>query len=132
MYPKGVEEELLRYMYKRHVERFGTTRHNLPESNLSLLAGRELEDEIPRILTINGNMKKYFVVDAAKELERRGLVQFNHDNAYFWLTQDGFSQASKGFVRRSLDFFNVNAGLATLIALLSLVVSIIALAVSAQ
>jgi len=129
MYPKGVEEKLVRWMCERHTTRFGPSVHDLGKSDLSILT-TEPEADIPEIVAISGNMKKPFLIPAAKELERRGLVEFNDDNTRFWLTPNGFAHGSKGVARRSLDFFNVNAGLATVIAILSLVVSIIALVVS--
>ncbi|MBF6022797.1 hypothetical protein [Lysobacter niastensis] len=127
MFPKGLDEKFLRYMFRRHVSQFGYRTSNLHESKLYITAGSGIEQDVPEILVISNGMKKYLVPQAAQELERQGYVVFNIDNSAFWLTEQGFRRAGLNPLQRSLAFLNNNAGLGIPIALLSLVVAVIAL-----
>ena len=128
MVPKDLDEKLLRYMYRDHVEKHGHGVRNLADSKIILTAGAgSIERAIPEILVEKNGMKKYLVVPAAQELMAKGYVQFSADNCYFWLTERGYARGGLGFIGRGLVFFNDNPGLSIPIALLALVVSIFAL-----
>ena len=127
MFPSGLEKEVLRHLYRQHLRAYGSTLHNLDQTQLHVLAGEELESDIPRIVTVDGNYRTYHTAEAGQELRKAGLAQFSEDSFSFWLTPAGFTEASMGPVGHALAFLNANAGVATVISLISLIVSVIAL-----
>ncbi len=129
MLTKGLDEKFLRYMYKQHLSSYGYGVRDLEKSKLLITSGYGIESEIPEILVEHNGMKKYLVVDAARELQVKGYVQFSPDSGTFWLTEAGYLRAEQRWFQRTLGFLNKNPGLSIPIALLALFISIVTLAV---
>ena len=64
-----------------------------------------------------------------QELTERGFLEANPDSSYF-LTKLGYSEGTRSLISKFINFFNINPGINTLIAIISIVIAIIALYVS--
>ena len=132
MLPKGLDEKFLKYMYRQHVSSHGYGIRNLDESKLYITSGYGIEREIPEILIQHNGMNKYLVFDAAQELRLKGYVKFSDDNTMFWLTEAGYRRAEQRWLQKFISYLNKNSGLSIPLALLSLLVSIIALVIKSK
>ncbi|EMM8839766.1 TPA: hypothetical protein SL809_001706 [Pseudomonas aeruginosa] len=122
-------EKLLRIIRKRYVDKHGEGVRNLGDFPILITAHNSFSDEMPEVIEERGGVQYPRLLDMLKELEHRGFVRFDGNYSYF-LTVDGYKEASMSTFARGMRWFEVHPGIATLIALLSLLISIIALFVS--
>ncbi len=126
---KDMEEKLLRIIFKRYTQEYGYGTRNLSEYKVIITGGSMFEDDMPEIVEFGPDqrMKRYLLIDILKELMARGYIECSEDNMYYWLSESGYNHASKTKIQHVISYLNNNAGLAIPLALLSLVVSVIAL-----
>ena len=124
-----MEEKLLKIIFKRYTKEYGYGMRNLKEYKLSVIGGSSFEKDMPEIVEFEGDTKRYRLIDILEELMARGYIEFSEDNAYYWLTESGYNHAAQNIFQRIIAYFNKNAGWAIPIAVLSLIVSIVALLV---
>lgn len=95
---------------------------------LSTGAGIYLK-RMPELKEKDGNMVRYRIVDILKELEKIGMMRSN-DGVRFFFTPQGYEEASKSKWDRFVEYWNVNPGFNTVIAIVSAIVSVISLVVA--
>ncbi|MEW8052471.1 MAG: hypothetical protein AB2792_13415 [Candidatus Thiodiazotropha sp.] len=126
---KDMEEKLLKIIFERYTEEYGYGTRNLSDYKIIITGGSMFEDEMPEIVELDPDQrtKRYLLVDIFKELMARGYIECSEDNAYYWLSENGYNYASKTKLQHFISYLNNNAGWAIPLALLSLLVSIFAL-----
>jgi hypothetical protein len=133
MLPKSLPEKFLKYMYRRHISSYGYGIRNIEKDKWPVTTGPGIEQKIPEILVEqNGvvfgkpcRIKKYLVVDSAKELEAKGYVQFSNDGGEFWLTEAEYRIAEQNWFRRFVGYLNKNRVILTLIAIICSILALL-------
>ena len=122
-----LEQKFLEALYRRYSSNYGYGVRNLKKCKFHLTAGESFEAEIPEISVINGNIKKYLLIDWANELQMKGLVEIEPGKLEFFLTEKGYDKAPLQWFGKTLAYLNNNQGLAIPLSILSLAVAVIAL-----
>ena len=117
--------KIVKCLYASYTERHGKTIGKLSEHSLFILDHR-LKEAVPELFDEKDtNLES--VKEAFQELRHRGFVDVLGNNREIRLTSEGYKWASENVFQKSLNFLNKNSGVAILVFVISLIVSIVAL-----
>ena len=122
--------QIVKCLYADYTERHGSNVSKLSEHSLFIL-DPTLKKAVPQLFDENDTSHKS-VQDAFQELRHRGYVDVLGNNHAIRLTPEGYKWASENMFQKSLNFLNKNSGVAILVSIVSLIISIIALFKSAK
>lgn len=90
---KTFHNELLKYLYRRHVKTYGRSISNL-EATIEGTLMNPFADKFPKIMQNNkdGTVTNK-TIHTAMDLEEEGLIQ--REELEFWLTKKGFERAEQ-------------------------------------
>lgn len=118
-------KNIIVYLHKDYSEMYGKNVSKLSDYSLSILDSG-LKSAVPQLYDKN-DTDLLRAKEAFKELAYGGYIDILGNYRNIRLTEKGYQEASMGFFKKALLFVNKNPGLAIIISLLSLAVSIIAL-----
>ena len=126
---QGMDEKLLKIIYKRYTQMHGYGTRKLNDYKVLITGGELFEEEMPEIVErdANNNIKRYLLLDLLQELKAKNYLEVSADNTIYWLSNQGYQHASKNKFEHFITYLNNNSGWAIPLALLSLIVSIVAL-----
>lgn len=131
LYNTKTERALLKLLAKRYEEQYGGTLNNLRMMRFSETAYELFSSAVPGLFHDMGGTRCFMISDYIKEFEHRGwIVRHATMPLFFYLTEDGYREATRSRFERWIGYLNTNPGISTAIALLSLLISFIALFVS--
>lgn len=120
--PKS-EKKVLIYLRDSYVGRHGTRESNLEDFTIFVM-DEGLKAVVPHLYGDDPSLSE--LKSVFRELARRGLVRIHGADRNYSLTREGYTFASKGWGQRLIDYLNSNPGVAILISITSLVISIAA------
>lgn len=131
MLTSSLERRFLLSLYKKYNFNFGYGLRNLQACTFYITGPTSFETELPEIWEITDGVKRSQLLDWVQELNTKGWVKFGDNPLTFNLTEAGYCEANKSYFGRMMSYLNNNPGLALPVAIFSLIVAIIALAVDA-
>lgn len=118
--------KLLKLLCQDYIAEFGHGVRNLPKFSVLITAHEHYAQRMPELYEYADGVRRPRFLDVMQELQADGFVRFD-ENIKFFLTEKGYKAGASSWIDKSIDFCNRNQGLAIPIAVLSFIVSIIAL-----
>lgn len=122
---KGMDDRFIKLFFGRYISEHGHGIRNLKDFKILITSGQCFEDEMPDIVEVEKDTKRYLLIDILKELMARGYIESSANNIEYWMTEKGYLYASINWFQRILMHFNKNAGWAVIIAVISLIISVL-------
>jgi hypothetical protein len=121
---KKTDKIVLKYLFAEYSKRHGPSMAHLDDFSVFII-NDGLKSVVPELYGKDPNLIELKAV--FKELSHRGLIKILGKNRDIALTENGYMEASKTWWIKIIELLNTNPGLAILISLISLIVSVLAL-----